>query len=153
MHTCRVAHTAIINGKSHTTYTTQVYYTWDHVWTDIDHVQNIKFAGLTFPYGTVDPTDITVYLGTYRYGNDRYIYKAKKTSASGIIFTHIENSNISPCTLYTDYKNTPEDFQAYLDKELMGNAARYVFWITFVVLGIAGVAIFCYLDNDWLNYL
>ena len=152
-HTRRVAHTTTVNGKTRTTYTTEVYYTWDHVWTDSDHVSNIKFAGLVFPYGTVDPTGITVYLGTYRYGNDQYIYTAKGRSASGIAFTHIEDNSISPCTLYTNYKNTPEDFQAYLDKELMGNAARYVFWIIFIVLGITGVILFCVLDNDWLNNL
>lgn len=152
-HTRRVAHTHTVNGKTHTTYTTEVYYTWDHVWTDSNHVSSIKFASLTFPYGTVEPTGIGIYLGTKTYGSDRYIYKAEGTSASGIAFTHIEDGGISRCTLYTNYKNTPEDFQAYLDRELMGNAARYAFWITFIILGIAGVILFCYLDNDWLNEL
>lgn len=36
---------------------------------------------------------------------------------------------------------------------LMGNAARYAFWITFILLGLFGVIMFCYLDNDWLNEL
>ena len=152
-HTRRVAHTTTVNGKTRTTYTTEVYYTWDHVWTDFGHVSSIKFAGLIFPYGTVEPTSIGIYLGTKTYGSNRYIYKAEGTSASGIAFTHIEDNSISPCTLYTNYKNTPEDFQAYLDSKLMGNAARYVFWITFIVLGIIGVILFCVLDNNWLNNL
>ena len=78
---------------------------------------------------------------------------AEGTSSSGIASTHIEDGGISRCTLYSNYKNTPEDFQAYLGRELMGNAARYAFWITFIILGLAGVILFCYLDNDWLNEL
>lgn len=152
-HTRRVAHTRTVNGKSSTYYTTEVYYTWDHVWTHFTNVAKIKFAGLIFPYGTVEPTGIGVYLGTNTHGNDRYVYHAEKTEASGIAFTHIEDNGIQRCTLYTQYKNTPEDFQAFLDRELMGNAARYAFWITFILLGLFGVIMFCYLDNDWLNNL
>lgn len=152
-HTRRVPHTQYVNGKARTTYTTEVYYTWDHVWSHSTKVEKIKFAGLTFPYGTVEPTGIGVSLGTNTHGSDRYVYHAEKTEASGIAFTHIEDGGILKCTLYTQYKNTPEDFQAFLDRELMGNAARYAFWIIFVSLGLFGVIMFCYLDNDWLNNL
>lgn len=152
-HTRRVPHTHYVNGKAHTTYTTEVYYTWDHVWTERNNVAKIKFAGLTFPYGTVEPNQIYRYLGTDTHGSDRFVCKAEVTEASGIAFTHIEDGGILKCTLHQEYKNTPEDFQSFLDRELMGNAARYAFWIIFVSLGLFGVIMFCYLDNDWLNNL
>ena len=152
-HTRVVPYTNYVNGKTYTTYKTEVYYTWDPAWTKRNSVSEIKFAGLVFPYGAVEPTDIDVYLETDTHGSDRYVYHAEKTEASGITFTHIEDNGIQKCILHTQYKNTPEDFQAFLDKELMGNAARYAFWITFIVLGLLGVIIFCYLDNDWLNNL
>lgn len=152
-HTRQVPHTHYVNGKARTTYTTEVYYTWDHVWTRRNSVDKIKFAGLIFPYGTVEPNQIYRYLGTDTHGSDRYVCKAEITEASGIAFTHIEDNGILKCTLHQEYKNTPEDFQAFLDRELMGNAGRYIFWITFISLGLFGVIMFCYLDNDWLNNL
>lgn len=149
MHTRTVTYT--VNG--HTKTRTEHYYSWDHVWTDSNHVGQIRFAGLLFPYGTVEPQGIGVYLGTYRYGSDRYIYHAEKTEASGITFTHIEDGGISKCDLYTKYGNTPDDFQAFLESNLWGDGARWGFWIAFVILGLAGVVLFCYFDNDWLNNL
>lgn len=152
-HTRCVPHTRYVNGKAHTTYTTEVYYTWDHVWTRRNNVDKIKFAGLTFPYGSVEPNQIYRNLGTDIHRSDRYVCKAEITEASGIAFTHIEDGGIQRCTLHQEYKNTPEDFQSFLDRELMGNAGRYIFWITFIALGLFGVIMFCYLDNDWLNNL
>lgn len=80
-------------------------------------------------------------------------YGADRLENLFVICKYAEDNGIQRCTLFTQYKNTPEDFQAFLDRELMGNAARYAFWITFIILGLFGVIMFCYLDNDWLNNL
>lgn len=140
-----------MNGKTQTVYKTEVYYTWDFVWGEENNVKQIKFAGVTFPYGTVNPNKVLKYLGTDTHGNDRYIFDAELTSASGIAFTHIENNEIEKCTLHQEYLNTSEDFKKFLDDKLMGNGLRYAFWIVFVLIGIFGIVVFCVLDNDWLN--
>jgi len=150
-HTRIVAHTTTVNGKTQTVYKTEVYYTWDFVWGEENNIKQIKFAGVTFPYGTVNPNKIHKYLGTDTHGNDRYIFDAELTSASGIAFTHIEDNKIEKCTLHQEYSNTPEDFKKFLDDKLMGNGLRYAFWIVFVLVGIFGIVVFCVLDNDWLN--
>lgn len=149
-HTRIVAHTTTVNGKTQTVYKTEVYYTWDFVWGEENNVKQIKFAGVVFPYGTVKPNKIYKYLGTDTHGNDRYIFDAELTDASGIAFTHIEDNKIEKCTLHQEYSNTTEDFKKFLDDKLMGNGLRYAFafWIVFVLVGVFGVVVFCVLDND-----
>ena len=150
-HTRVVAHVTTVNGKTQTVYKTEVYYSWDKIWEDSKKVERIKFAGAVFPYGTVKPNKIYKYLGTDTHGNDRYVFNAELTEASGITFTHIENNEIEKCTLHQEYSNTSEDFKKFLDDKLMGNGLRYAFWIVFVFVGVFGVVVFCVLDNDWLN--
>ena len=150
-HTRIVAHTTTVNGKTQTVYKTEVYYTWDFVWGEENNVKQIKFAGVVFQYGTVKPNKTYKYLGTDTHWNDRYIFDAELTDASGIAFTHIEDNKIEKCTLHQEYSNTSEDFKKFIDDKLMGNGLRYAFWIVFVLVGVFGVVVFCVLDNDWLN--
>lgn len=150
-HTRVVACVTTVNGQTKTVYKTEVYYSWDVVWKEENKVKKIIFAGVTFPYGTVNPNKIDKYLGTDTHGDDRYVFNAKLTNASGITFTHIENNEIEKCTLYQEYSNTSEDFKKFLDGKLMGNGLRYAFWIVFILVGVFGVIVFCVRDNDWLN--
>lgn len=150
-HLRTVTKTITVNGKTKTVTEQIPYYTWDFMWGEENNVKQIKFAGVTFPYGTVNPNKVHKYLGTDTHGNDRYIFDAELTEASGIAFTHIEDNKIEKCTLHQEYSNTSEDFKKFLDDRLMGNGLRYAFWIVFVLVGVFGVVVFCVLDNDWLN--
>ena len=47
-HTRQVAHTTTVNGKSHTYYTTEVYYTWDAVESDSKKCKKVSFCGVEF---------------------------------------------------------------------------------------------------------
>lgn len=129
------------------------YNEWDTVYNRTLTCNTINFAGLNFPYGTIEPHDEE---RVDRRGNssDRWTFYVHPAKTSGIVSLHIEDQDIGTGnTLFTDYENTAEDFQAFVDNNIMGPAALIVFWIFFILIGVLLVILFCYLDNDWLNQL
>ena len=53
-HVRKVAHTG---PKGNTYYTTEVYYTWDHVSTKVKHSEKITFMDIVFDYDLIDVSD------------------------------------------------------------------------------------------------
>ena len=94
------------NGKKRTE--TEVYYTWDHVWSDRRHVEEITFHGRTFPYESIElPAERLnldsvgvdnrmnyIYVGS----DDRYYYNVVPMPMTGTIYTSLQNGT---CLLYT----------------------------------------------------
>lgn len=151
-HTRRVAHTTTVNGKTHTTYTTETYYTWDNVWDYSLRVPYTTFCGVKFPYGTIHfPNSYQV--GYNRSGNDRWTIYGTPPKASGITFLHIDNKNIGTDNTLYEYPNTVEACETLREDLYYGNWPLVLFWVLFIAIGVGLVIAWAVLDNDWLNYL
>ncbi len=151
-HTRRVAHHHTVNGKTHTTYTTETYYTWDNVWDYSLRVPYTTFCGVKFPYGTIHfPNSYQV--GYNRSGNDRWTIYGTPPKASGIAFLHINNKDIGTDNALYEYPNTVEACEALREDLYYGNWPLVLFWILFIAIGVGLVIAWAVLDNDWLNYL
>lgn len=151
-HTRRVAHTTTVNGKTHTTYTTETYYTWDNVWDYSLRVPYTTFCGVKFPYGTIHfPNSYQV--GYNRSGNDRWTIYGTPPKASGIVFLHIDNKNIGTDNALYEYPNTVEACETLREDLYYGKWPLVLFWILFIAIGVGLVIAWAVLDNDWLNHL
>ena len=142
------------NGKKRTE--TEVYYTWDHVWSDRRHVEEIH--GRTFPYESIElPAERLnldsvgvdnrmnyIYVGS----DDRYYYNVVPMPMTGTIYTSLQNGMINDSSaLFRDM--TPEQVIAHMEQ----NETIYtvVFWVIWVLLTCGAVCAFLYLENKWLD--
>lgn len=105
------------NGKKHTE--TEVYYSWDHVWSDSRQVDDITFMGETFPYEAIDLPVERLNLDSisvdnrmnyiYEGHDDRYYYNVTPLKITGTIFTSLHGNTINDSSeLYQDMN--PKDF-------------------------------------------
>ena len=151
-HTRRVAHTCTVNGKTHTTYTTEVYYTWDNVWSYSLHSSYTTFCSIKFPYGTIHFPNLDK-IGYNRSGSDRWTIYGTSPKASGIAFLHIDDKNIGTDNTLYEYPNTVEACETLREDLYFGNWPLILFWVLFIAIGIGLVIAWAVLDNDWLNHL
>lgn len=151
-HTRQVAHHHTVNGKTHTTYTTETYYTWDNVWSYRLCCAGETFCGVRFPYGTIKFNGYHQ-VGYERRGNDRWYIMATPPKCSGIAFLHVDNKNVGTDNKLYERPNTVEACEALREDMYCGNWPIILFWILFVIIGIALVIMWAMFDNDWLNNL
>lgn len=144
------------NGKKHTE--TEVYYSWDHVWSDSRHVDNITFMGETFQYDAIDLPVERLNLDSISVGNrmnyiyeghdDRYYYNVTPLKITGTIFTSLRDNTINNTSeLYRDMN--PQEVISHMES----NETVYtvVFWIIWILLSGGLVVAFLYFDNKWLD--
>lgn len=146
MHTRTVTYT--VNGKTKTRI--EHYYTWDTIWNYHRNVGEITFCGEKFLYGVIDFNDPKT-VGFAGNGSDRYTIVAYPTKSVGIAFLKIEDRNIGRGNTLYKKNNTVEECEALRESLYAGNGWLIAFWVMFILIGIIGVGLFCYLDNDWLN--
>lgn len=146
-HTRQVAHTTTVNGKSHTYYTTEVYYTWDTVESDSKKCKKVSFCGVEFKSNKIKLPS-SKYIDTlYETSVDRWVYYGTKTKFTGTIFAPLKDHTIPNKTkFYMDM-----DINQTLDNLLSSELTIPFFWLFWFVLTAAIVFGFYYLDNDWLE--
>lgn len=145
-HTRQVAHTKTVNGKTQTYYTTETYWTWDRVGSEDIKCKELSFCGITFKSSKFDIPG-TDYIKTIQESSHiRYKYYGTETKFTGTIFTDLRNKTISDNTNF--YNDMSIDETA---KRLESGGGEIVFWILWIVLIIACVFGFYYLDNKWLE--
>lgn len=155
MHTRTVTKTDS-NGKEHTE--TEVYYTWDYVWSDRRHVEEITFHGRTFPYESIELPVERLNLDSvgvdnslnyiYDGSDDRYYYNVVLMPMTGTIYTSLYDGTINDSSaLFLDM--TPEQVIDHMEK----NETIYTvgFWVIWVLLSSGAVCAFLYLENKWLD--
>jgi hypothetical protein len=131
------------DGKRHTK--TEYYWQWDTVDTDSWHCSKLSFLGVTFKYDQI-PLPRARYLTTINSGyHVRYLYYVNDTKYIGTIYTNISNNTINNTKFYDDQNIT--DVIAKLESRW----EIYLFWSIWIVLSIAIVIVFYYLDNRWLD--
>lgn len=145
-HTRQVAHTKTVNGKTHTYYTTETYWTWDRVGSEDIKCKEISFCGITFKSNKFDIPG-TDYIDTIKESSHiRYKYYGTGTKFTGTIFTELRDKTISDNTNFYNNMNIEETVE-----RLESGGGEIVFWILWIILIIICVFGFYYLDNNWLE--
>lgn len=132
-------------GKS-TCHRTVVYWTWDHVKTDYSKSGWVTFCGEKFST-SVFPIPSDHYVKTVGAGHHlRHVYRRVDSHYIGTLYAFVDNHTI----MHPEFKpnvsinNAVEEFKSSF-------AAKYIFWVVWIILSIGGVIAFCYQENVWLN--
>lgn len=76
----------------------------------------------------------------------RYKYYGTGTKFTGTIFTELKDKTISDNTNFYNNMNIEETVE-----RLESGGGEIVFWILWIILTIACVFAFYYIDNEWLE--
>lgn len=144
MHTRVVTKT--VNGK--TTTSTQTYWTWDRVGSDVKRCTKISFCNVTFDVNKVNmpsPSHISTIKTSSKH---RYQYYAVDSSCWGTIFTELKDQTISDKSKFYNNSTIPDVVN---DLETTASLRFVIFWIIWSMVIICIVYFFVCLDNKWLN--
>ncbi len=83
------------DGHTHTTYRTEVYYSWDVVNCREEHVREIRFCGVVFPYSSIKMPGPLLHKTEYAGPRLRYLYYVLNQIMRGSIFTELSKNGIS----------------------------------------------------------
>lgn len=145
-HTRKVAHTKTVNGKSHTYYTTETYWTWDRVGSEDKTCKEVSFLNHIFPTKKIRLPDDD-YIDTLKESaRVRFKYYGVSPKHTGTIFTELKNKTITNNSPF--YKNMTID--ETVDR-LESDFSLELFWTFWIILIGACVYGFYYLDNEWLE--
>ena len=145
-HTRQVSHTKTVNGKTQTYYTTETYWTWDRVGSEDIKCKEISFCGITFKSNKFDIPG-TDYIDTIKESSHiRYKYYGTGTKFTGTIFTKLKDKTISDNTNFYNNMNIEETVE-----RLEYGGGEIIFWVFWIILIIACVFGFYFLDNKWLE--
>ena len=127
-------------------YTTEEYWTWDTVFTESRHSEKITFLGVEFDYRKINKPSSHYIKTIYKGFNVRYEYYGTPPEHTGTIFTKLKDGTIED-NLHLYENQTIAEVLA--DKN--SDCSQVVFWILWIILTIAAVRGFYYLDNSWLD--
>lgn len=145
-HTRLVTHTRVVNGKTQTYTTTEVYWTWDTINTDSRHTDTYTFLGVTFPYKKFSlPVH---YIGTVDAGYHlRHVYYASLAKSEGTIYTILKDGTISDNSNFT-CNSLDKTVESYI---VDINSLNTIFWVCWIVLTGIVIFAFLYFDNTWIE--
>lgn len=144
-HTRTVSHTRTVNGKTQTYYTTEIYWSWDRVDSEIIHSKEVYFNDIVFPYEKINYPSSS-YIDTIKESfYIRYKYYGTKSEFEGTIFTTLKNGTISDHSPFYEDKHTEDAYKNALEPDY-----SIVFWIFWFILTGGLIFAFYYIDNKWL---
>lgn len=144
-HTRTVTRTRVVNGKTQTYTTTEVYWTWDEVDSWDKHSEKITFLDVEFDYGTINFPS-TDYICTIKESSKiRYKYYGDPIYSIGTIYTHLKDGTISKSYMY--HGCTIEEAL----ESAITSWSVCLFWIAWLFLTGGVVYGFYYIDNRWLE--
>lgn len=136
--------TTTVNGKTQTR--TEVYYSWDWAGSEDKKCKEISFLGVTFKSNKIDIPG-TDYIETIKESSRvRYKYYGTKTKHTGTIFAELKDGTIKDNTSFYKDKNITETLEM-----LESGSGLVFFWIFWIILIVACVYSFYYIDNKWLE--
>ena len=142
MHTRIVTYT---DGKGHTHTRTEHYWTWDRVDSWDIYANRISFLNVEFKYGMI-PFSGTNYIRTIRESSDiRYKYYGSPIKETGTLYSDLKNKTINDSKFYNG-KNIKETIEW-----LESHYEIIIFWVVWIILMIAALIGFFYIDNRWLE--
>ncbi len=134
------------DSKGNKYYTTEVYYTWDHVFSEERHSEKITFLGVEFDYSKINVHGSSYIDTIYKGSNVRYIYRGIAPDHTGTIFTKLADGTIEDSNSFYENSTIEEVLESKNE-----DFSQIVFWILWIIATIAAVGGFCYLDNSWLD--
>lgn len=134
------------DSKGNTYYTTEVYYTWDTVYSEEKHSEKITFLGVEFDYNKIKVADNDYIDTIYKSSDVRYVYYGTPPEHTGTIFTKLSDGTIEDSNRLYENQTIAEVLE---DKNR--DCSQVDFWILWIILTIAAVRGFYYLDNSWLD--
>lgn len=145
-HTRTVTKTKTVNGKTKTYTETEVYWSWDRVNSEDKTCKEIAFCEITFPTNKIQIPSAE-YIDTINESSHiRYKYYGTPIKHTGTIYTKLLDRTISDNTTF--YENISID---KLLENFTSHVGNFLFWVVWIILTIASVYGFCYLDNYWLE--
>lgn len=146
MHTRTVTYTTG-SGKTRQTHTrTETYWTWDRVDSEDIKCNEVSFCGVIFDSGKIELPDDD-YIDTIKTSSHiRYKYYGIGTKYTGTIYTVLTDNTISNNTPFYNGLNIDETID-----HLESSVELVIFWIVWIIVIIAVVIGFYYLDNKWLE--
>ena len=135
------------SGKTKQTHTRiETYWTWDRVGSENVKCKEISFCGIIFNSNKFGIPS-TNYIDTIKESSHvRYKYYGTETKFTGTIFTELKDKTISDNTYFYNNKNIEETVDC-----LESEGGEISFWIFWIIIIIACVFGFYYLDNKWLE--
>lgn len=142
MHTRTV--TTTVNGKTKTR--TETYWTWDRVGSEDIKCEKVSFCGVIFDSEKIEMPSAD-YIDTIKESSHvRYKYYGTEVNHTGTIFTTLKDKTISDNTPFYENKNIEETVET-----LESDIGLFLFWFFWVVVIVACVIGFYYIDNEWLE--
>lgn len=131
------------DGNTHTRIVT--YWEWDDVSHDDIYSTKISFCGVEFAYGTI-PYGYDSYITTIKEsGYIRYQYYGSPIKSDGTIYAKLEDNTISKVDFYEH-----SSIESTINR-ITSNVGTVIFWIFWIILIIASVIGFYFIDNRWLE--
>ena len=142
-HEREVEHT---DSEGHKYYETEVYYTWDSVWSESRHSEKITFLGVEFDYSKIN-VNSSHYIDTiYKSMDVRYNYYGIAPEHTGTIFTKLADGTIEDDLHFYEGETISQVLESKNN-----DYSQIIFWILWIILIIAAVGGFYYVDNSWLD--
>lgn len=127
-------------------YTTEEYWTWDEVYSEELHSERITFLGVEFGYSKIKKPDYKYIKTIYKSSYVRYEYWGTTPEHTGTIFTKLADGTIEDNLHLYENQTIAEVLE-----EKNQSYAQLLFWLLWIILTIAAVGGFYYLDNSWLD--
>lgn len=122
------------------------YYSWDYYGDWTKHSERILFCGVEFLYNKIDMPSSNYITTIKKSSIKRFKYYGVSAKQIGTIYTKLKGNTISDNTKFYDEMNIEEALKYCTDDK-----ATIIFWIVWIILIVAIVYGFYYLDNHWLE--
>jgi hypothetical protein len=133
-------------GKTHTRTRIETYWSWDYAGSEDKKCNEITFCGVKFNSDKINIPDCS-YIDTIKESSHiRYKYYGTDIKHTGTIFTDLRDGTITNNTPFYENKTISETIE-YLESGI----GLIIFWVMWIILIIAAVIGFYYLDNNWLE--
>lgn len=138
-------HTRRVKSGKH--YYTKVYYTWDTVYTERKSCKYVTFYGVKFKANQIALPSPSHLKTKYITSTVRNKYYGSQKKYNGTLFAKLQKNTIQGKADFYPYMNIKETIEEVAD---IGSYTS-IFWIIWILLTIAIVSGFCYLENEWLE--
>jgi hypothetical protein len=136
---------------------TRVYYQWDTEHTESKHCNEIKFAGVVFPFSKIDILSANHHIETINgdkvwswksgeYVKVKFEYYGVDTKLTGTIFTDLKDDTISDGSVFYNNQTIEEAIESFKSVDFV-----FIFWLFWIPFIIGAIFCFVMLENKWLD--
>lgn len=148
MHTRTVAYTVTDSkGRSHTSYRTETYWSWDTVGRSSSRSPTVTYCGVQFPYDKFNYNSVPVDTTRHSTGlNQRDVVHVMPKTFNATVFAEAKGGDLSGSGICLS-RLSIEEYR----KDLTDSFALPIFWVLWSVLVVGVLAMFYLHGNEWLE--